>query len=255
MVVLNSYFRKFTFRDSLTSHIAEWLRLLLMNTSCPVNDQPSCNFMLFNTFRELEGKYIDYLSVLDGRKVVPVGPLVQEIVNENTHTQIMEWLDSKDESSTVFVSFGTHQQCCVDHQSPERKLNLKLREIVDTKQSKINVLMATFLVRGHISPFLELAKKFAHENLLVYLCSTPINLKSIKKRITEKYSLSIKLVKIHLPSLPELPPHYHTTNGLPTHLNYTLRTAFDMAIPSVSSILDTLSPDLRINHFSPHGHQ
>ncbi|XP_028095904.1 cyanidin-3-O-glucoside 2-O-glucuronosyltransferase-like [Camellia sinensis] len=102
MVVLNSHFWKFTFKDSLTSRIAEWLRLLLMNTSCPVNDQPSCNFMLFDTFRELEGKYIDYLSVLDRRKVVPVGPLVQEIVNENTHTQIMEWLDSKDESSTVF---------------------------------------------------------------------------------------------------------------------------------------------------------
>ncbi|KAL7228506.1 hypothetical protein ACSBR2_007265 [Camellia fascicularis] len=96
--------------QALTSesfHIAEWLRLLLMNTSCPVNDQPSCNFMLFNTFRELEGKYINYLSVLDGRKVVPVGPLVQEIVNENKHTEIMEWLDSKDESSTVFVSFGS----------------------------------------------------------------------------------------------------------------------------------------------------
>ncbi|CAL5322197.1 unnamed protein product [Camellia sinensis] len=86
LLSLNNHQRRIKFVievDSLTSRVAEWLRLLLMNT-------------------KLEGKYIDYLSVLDGRKVVPVGPLVQEIVNENKHTEIMEWLDGKDESSTVF---------------------------------------------------------------------------------------------------------------------------------------------------------
>ncbi|XP_028111830.1 beta-D-glucosyl crocetin beta-1,6-glucosyltransferase-like [Camellia sinensis] len=81
-----------------------------------------------------------------------------------------------------------------------------------------------------------------------------------QNRITEKYcfitdgsvpslkgdSHSIELVEIHLPSLPELPPHYHTTNGLPTHLNSTLLTALDMAIPNASNIFKTLSPDLVI---------
>ncbi|GMP22390.1 hypothetical protein CsSME_00000441 [Camellia sinensis var. sinensis] len=81
---------------------------------------------------------------------------------------------------------------------------------MDSKQSKMNVLMLPWLAQGHITPFLELAKKLTHKNFHIYFCSTPINLKSIKKRITDKYSLSIELVEIHLPTLPELPPHHHT---------------------------------------------
>ncbi|KAF5959042.1 hypothetical protein HYC85_000251 [Camellia sinensis] len=122
---------------------------------------------------------------------------------------------------------------------------------MDSKQSKMNILMLPFLAHGHITPFLELAKKLSHKNFHIYFCSTPINLKSIKKRITEKYSLSIELVEIHLPSLPELPPHYHTTNGLPIHLNSTLQKAFEMASPNFSNILKTLSPDLVIYDFHP----
>ncbi|THG10663.1 hypothetical protein TEA_029692 [Camellia sinensis var. sinensis] len=73
------------------------------------NDQPPpCNFELFNTFRELEGKYIDYQSVIGEKRVVPVGPLVQGFVDdENEHSEIIQWLDNKGESSTVFVSFGS----------------------------------------------------------------------------------------------------------------------------------------------------
>ncbi|KAF5959050.1 hypothetical protein HYC85_000259 [Camellia sinensis] len=122
---------------------------------------------------------------------------------------------------------------------------------MDSKQSKTNVLMLPWLAQGHITPFLELAKKLTHKNFHIYFCSTPINLKSIKKRITDKYSLSIELVEIHLPSLPELPPHHHTTNGLPLHLNSTLQEAFEMASPNFSNILKTLSPDLVIYDFLP----
>ncbi|KAL7228521.1 hypothetical protein ACSBR2_007276 [Camellia fascicularis] len=122
---------------------------------------------------------------------------------------------------------------------------------MDSKQSKMNVLMLPWLAHSHISPFLELAKKLSERNFYIYFCSTPINLKSIKKRITYKYSLSVELVEIHLPSLPELPPHYHTTNGLPIHLNSTLQEAFEMASPNFSNILKTLSPDLVIHDFKP----
>ncbi|KAI8030908.1 Beta-D-glucosyl crocetin beta-1,6-glucosyltransferase [Camellia lanceoleosa] len=122
---------------------------------------------------------------------------------------------------------------------------------MDSKQSKTNVLMLPWLAQGHITPFLELAKKLTHKNFHIYFCSTPINLKSIKTRITDKYSLSIELVEIHLPSLPELPPHHHTTNGLPLHLNSTLQEAFEMASPNFSNILKTLSPDLVIYDYLP----
>ncbi|CAK9134784.1 unnamed protein product [Ilex paraguariensis] len=117
-----------------------------------------------------------------------------------------------------------------------------------TQQTNLSVLMLPWLAHGHISPFLELAKKLAKRNFHVYLCSTPINLSSIKERITEfeNQSLSIQTVELHLPSLPELPPKYHTTNGLPIHLNPTLDKAFEMASPSFYNILKTLKPDLLI---------
>ncbi|XP_057472308.1 UDP-glucosyltransferase 29-like [Actinidia eriantha] len=64
--------------------------------------------ILLNTFRELEGKYIDYLSTLTDKKIVPVGPLVQDTnIVEHNDSQIMQWLGTKDELSTVFVSFGS----------------------------------------------------------------------------------------------------------------------------------------------------
>nr|POE94847.1 beta-d-glucosyl crocetin beta-1,6-glucosyltransferase [Quercus suber] len=109
--------------------------------------------------------------------------------------------------------------------------------------------MLPWLAHGHISPFLELPKKLTERNLHTYFCSTPINLDSIKPKLSEKYSHSIQLVELNLPSLPELPPHYHTTKGLPPHLNSTLKMAFDMASPSFSNMLKTLKPDLVIYDF------
>ncbi|GAV83746.1 UDPGT domain-containing protein [Cephalotus follicularis] len=123
---------------------------------------------------------------------------------------------------------------------------------MDLKRRSIRVLMLPWLAHGHISPFLELAKKLTNRNFLIYFCSTPINLNSIKPKLSSKYSFSIQLVELHLPSLPELPPHYHTTNGLPLHLMNTLKTAFDMASPSFLNILKTLKPDLLIcDHLQP----
>ncbi|KAL8551719.1 hypothetical protein ACS0TY_000695 [Phlomoides rotata] len=74
-----------------------------------------------------------------------------------------------------------------------------------------------------------------------------MNLKSIKNQVAQKqYSNHIKLVDLHLPQLPDLPPHYHTTNGLPPHLLPTLQRAFRMAGPAFSDIVTSLNPDLVI---------
>uniref|UniRef100_M1BNB0 UDP-glucose:glucosyltransferase n=1 Tax=Solanum tuberosum TaxID=4113 RepID=M1BNB0_SOLTU len=89
--------------------------------------------------------------------------------------------------------------------------------------STLRVLMFPFLAYGHISPFLNVAKKLADRGFLIYFCSTPINLKSTIKKIPEKYADLIQLIELHLPELPELPPHYHTTNGLPPNLNHILQ--------------------------------
>ncbi|KAH0980995.1 hypothetical protein GBA52_008172 [Prunus armeniaca] len=120
-----------------------------------------------------------------------------------------------------------------------------------SQQRKFSVLMFPWLAHGHISPYLELAKKLTNRNFHIYFCSTPVNLRSIKPKLSEKYSRCIELVQLHLPyeDLPELPPHYHTTNGLPPYLMSTLKTAFDMASPNFSDILKTLNPDLLIYDF------
>ncbi|XP_047309361.1 beta-D-glucosyl crocetin beta-1,6-glucosyltransferase-like [Impatiens glandulifera] len=122
---------------------------------------------------------------------------------------------------------------------------------METKKPCLNVVMVPWLAHGHISPYLELAKRLANRNFKIYLCSTPINLSSIKKRVTHKYSQSIKLIELHIPSQPDLPdPSFHTTNGLPLHLNSVLKRAMDMASPSFTEIIKTLKPDILIYDFN-----
>ncbi|GFP81920.1 beta-d-glucosyl crocetin beta-1 6-glucosyltransferase [Phtheirospermum japonicum] len=107
--------------------------------------------------------------------------------------------------------------------------------------------MFPWLAHGHIYPFLELAKRLSTRNFNIYLCSTPINLDSIKPSIEKDYS-SIKLVELHVPSTPspELPPEMHTTKNLPSNLKPTLIKAFQMSSPNFSDILDSVKPDLLV---------
>ncbi|XP_027104800.1 UDP-glucosyltransferase 29 [Coffea arabica] len=114
----------------------------------------------------------------------------------------------------------------------------------------MKILMLPWLAHGHMSPFLELAKRLAKKNFHIYLCSTSVNLSSIKNQIAGKYSDSIEPVELQLPCLPDLPPHYHTTNGLPPHLMTTLKTAYEMSAPNFSNILTTLHPDLVMYDFN-----
>nr|UAJ75001.1 glucosyltransferase [Buddleja davidii] len=118
---------------------------------------------------------------------------------------------------------------------------------MDSDKETLKVLMFPWLAHGHISPFLELAKNLSERNFHTYICSSPVNLTSIKNKIPQKYSHSIHLLELHLPSLPELPPHYHTTNGLPLHLHSTLRKALKMSKPTFQNLLETLKPDLLIH--------
>ncbi|CAA2983084.1 beta-D-glucosyl crocetin beta-1,6-glucosyltransferase-like [Olea europaea subsp. europaea] len=113
----------------------------------------------------------------------------------------------------------------------------------------IRILMFPWLGYGHITPYLELAKKLTTRNFVICLCSTPANLSCIKQKISEKFAQTIQLVSLHLPTLPGLPPHLHTTNGLPLDLMPTLKVAFDMAEPEFANILSSIKPDLLIYDF------
>ncbi|XP_010248422.1 PREDICTED: beta-D-glucosyl crocetin beta-1,6-glucosyltransferase-like [Nelumbo nucifera] len=69
----------------------------------------SSRFIMFKTFREIEEKYIDYYSVITGKEILPVGPLVLDTTQneDNQQWESMEWLNKKDPCSVVFVSFGS----------------------------------------------------------------------------------------------------------------------------------------------------
>ncbi|KAL1540225.1 beta-D-glucosyl crocetin beta-1,6-glucosyltransferase [Salvia divinorum] len=121
---------------------------------------------------------------------------------------------------------------------------------MDAKQGELRVLMFPWLAHGHVFPFLELAKGLANNHCHVYFCSTSINLDYVKNSLNNNNNNSdhipIELVELSLPSLPDLPPHYHTTKNIPPHLRSTLYKAFQMSAPAFSDIIANLSPDLLI---------
>nr|XP_043625011.1 UDP-glucosyltransferase 29-like [Erigeron canadensis] len=113
----------------------------------------------------------------------------------------------------------------------------------------MKVLLFPWLGHSHISCFLELGKKLYNRNVNIHLCSTPVNLKPLRNHSSDPDSLTLfvdQLIELHLPSLPELPPHLHTSTDLPLHLLPTLKHALDMSSPQFSKILKTLKPDLLI---------
>ncbi|KAG6395586.1 hypothetical protein SASPL_141709 [Salvia splendens] len=98
--------------------------------------------------------------------------------------------------------------------------------------------MFPWLAHGHISPYLELAKRLSRRNFIVHLCSTAANFKSIENSIGAS---SIRLVPLHLPDT-YLDSRFHTTNGLPPDLMPFLKRMLDLAAPE-------LRPDLLVYDF------
>lgn len=110
--------------------------------------------------------------------------------------------------------------------------------------------MFPWLGYGHITPYLELAKKLSTKGFFIYLCSTEATLSSIRTKIPPNLSSSIELVSLPLEVSPDvLPEKYHTTNGLPPHLMLKLKEAFDNSKPNLSSLLQKHKPDLLIFDF------
>ncbi|CDP05516.1 unnamed protein product [Coffea canephora] len=70
----------------------------------------SSDIVLVKSWRGIEGKYIDHLSSSCGKKLVAVGPLSNQEDNgkeADSYSLIIEFLNSKDEASVVYVSFGS----------------------------------------------------------------------------------------------------------------------------------------------------
>lgn len=74
------------------------------------NFKHSCDIVLIKTSRGIEGKYIDYLSTMSEKKLLPLGPLINHTNNTQNNDQnsdIIKWLSKKSKHSTLFISFGS----------------------------------------------------------------------------------------------------------------------------------------------------
>ncbi|KAK3011422.1 hypothetical protein RJ639_010910 [Escallonia herrerae] len=117
---------------------------------------------------------------------------------------------------------------------------------MDKEETSYRVLMFPWLAHGWLMVTYHPSSSYRRKTSSSTSARPPINLSSVKERITGKYSPLIQLVELHLPSSPELPPHYHTTNGLPPDLMSDLVLAFETASSSLSNTLETLRPSLLI---------
>ncbi|TKW36439.1 hypothetical protein SEVIR_2G440200v4 [Setaria viridis] len=118
------------------------------------------------------------------------------------------------------------------------------------EREQLSVVMFPWLAHGHINPYLELARRLTSTDrdgvdVVVHLVSTPVNLAAIAHRQTDR----IRLVELHLPSLPDLPPALHTTKHLPARLMPALKRACDLAAPRFGALLDDLRPDALLYDF------
>jgi len=77
----------------------------------PLSLERSSGFVAVKTCADIDRKYMDYLSQLVGKEIVPAGPLLTEGGgSEDDHAggeRVMRWLDSQEPSSVVLVSFGS----------------------------------------------------------------------------------------------------------------------------------------------------
>jgi hypothetical protein len=77
----------------------------------PLSLERSSEFVAIKTCADIERKYMDYLSQIIGKEIVPTGPLLAKGDGSNDEhgdgERVMQWLDGEQPASVVLVSFGT----------------------------------------------------------------------------------------------------------------------------------------------------
>lgn len=92
-----------TCRDDGTALLPEGERL-------PLSFARSSEFVAVKTCVEIESKYMDYLSKLVGKEIIPCGPLLVDSGDVSAGSEadgVMRWLDGQEPGSVVLVSFGS----------------------------------------------------------------------------------------------------------------------------------------------------
>ncbi|XP_016479894.2 UDP-glucosyltransferase 29-like [Nicotiana tabacum] len=78
----------------------------------------SQDIILINNWKCTETKYMEYFSILTKKNVISVGPLIGKTESRVEDSEdIIQWLDKKDPSSTLYVAFGS--ECVVNKEEIE----------------------------------------------------------------------------------------------------------------------------------------
>lgn len=67
----------------------------------------SSEIILIKGSKGLDGKYMDHLSVLCQKRVVPTGLLVRDCKENEENLDVLRWLSRKERFSTLFICFGS----------------------------------------------------------------------------------------------------------------------------------------------------
>ncbi|KAI4384078.1 hypothetical protein MLD38_009845 [Melastoma candidum] len=96
---------------------------------CMQSIEGSSDIVLLKSIKELEGKHMEYMESLTGKKVVLVGmPVRDDLDPQQDAKELMDWLDMKERSSTVFISFGS--ECFLNEEEREEMAySLELSEV------------------------------------------------------------------------------------------------------------------------------
>ncbi|XP_059077642.1 UDP-glycosyltransferase 91C1-like [Cryptomeria japonica] len=121
------------------------------------------------------------------------------------------------------------------------------------KQRALRVVMFPWLAYGHMTPFLELAKRLTAHGLKIFFVSTPLNIQRIKPQMWD--APGIDLVGLAMPSVEGLPAGVESTadcigkEGGGGGLIPLLVQALDLLEKPFEALLRHLSPDFVVHDF------
>ncbi|KAK4717286.1 hypothetical protein R3W88_015624 [Solanum pinnatisectum] len=117
---------------------------------------------------------------------------------------------------------------------------------IEHETTKLRVIMFPYLAYGHITPFFEVAKKLSDRGFSIDLCSTPINLSYIKKKIPHKYSCSIQLNHNFHQILKDTKPDVLVVDVMQP---WVAMVALSLNIPIIRLCLSSLAMCCYFGHF------
>ncbi|XP_028754566.1 UDP-glycosyltransferase 91A1-like [Neltuma alba] len=115
----------------------------------------------------------------------------------------------------------------------------------------LHIVIFPWLAFGHIIPNLELAKLIAEKGHLVSFVSTPRNIDRLPK-LPPHLAPLIKLVKLPLPKVHDLPNKAEATTDIPYNMVTFLKKAYDELQQPMALFLESSKPDWIFHDFAPY---